>query len=475
MNLARASLKIVVANGISAIAVFVGLAVLARHLSPAQMGAFFLFQTLVGVFSLLADVGIRGAVEKRLSEGRDSGTVLTTALLLKTAVTGIVLIGIYAFRDTLNAYMGAELALWVALGVVLNEASELVIHVLRGELRVGDTAPIEAARHLVWFGVAVPLAIVGFGTLGVVFGFLGGFVVAVSWGVVSWTTTFGRPSIAQARSLLQYSRYNFVSAAGGYIYNWMDVAVLGLFVSNSLIGAYEYAWQITLVASLVARSVATTAFPQLSKWNESDQRSSVESTLTSAMSVGLFVSVPAFFGVVVLADPMLRYLFGADYAVAALVLVILMGEKVLLSVKEILDRALLAVDKPDLVARAVIITVVLNLVLNVALVAQYGIVGAAIATAVAFGVETFLAGRYVSRFVTVRVPYRHLFWYSLGSLVMVLGLVGYQWLVGVNGLVDLLLAILIGFVLYAGTTIAFPEVREQVVLTGLRTLSSGNE
>lgn len=470
MNLARSSLKIFGGQGSSAILVFLGLTFFARHLDPAQMGVFFLFETLVGVFALFSDFGLRGAVEKRMSEGHDRATVLTTAILLKLLLFGVVGAGIYLGRGAISTYTGADLAGVVIIGVLLNEGGKLLLAALRGELRVGDTAILEVGRNLAWVGIGAVLVAFEFGTAGVIVGFLCGLLVLTVWAYQRLSIQFGAPSLAQARSLVVYSRYNFISAVGGYIYNWMDVLMLGFFLSNVFIGAYEYAWRVTILSTLLARAVAMSVFPQFSNWSGRGQSHRIESLMPSVISLGLLISLPAFFGALVFADPILRYVFGPEYAIAKTVLILLMAEKVFLSVKEFFDRALLGLDHPELVAKAVVFTGVLNLVLNLVLIPTIGFVGAAVATAVAFAVETLLLARYLSRFISIHIPYRQVGWYLVASLLMTGAIQLFKLTLGVSNLIELVFGVGIGVCTYGCVILLVPETRDEVVLPGLRAL-----
>ena len=470
MNLTRSSFKLFVSKAGGALVVFVGITVFARELSAGQLGVFFLFQTLLYILTIPADLGIRGGVEKRLSEGLDSGGLLASAIVLKTALLAIVTGGIVLARGAINGYVGTDIAGLLIVALVLWEVAELYIYTVRGELRVGETALLEFGRQAVWIGLGAVLVFAGFGAYGIIYGLIGGAAVVSVWSYHRADTSVGRPSMGHARSLFDYSKYHFVSSIGGRVYEWMDVAVIGFFLTTSFVGVYEVAWQVTLLVLMVSYAIATTIFPQISQWNADAETERIESIVSRAIGVSLALSIPAFVGAAVFAEEILTVVFGAEYAIAGGVLVLLMGEKVFQSANDVFWRSLNAIDQPRLAARATVITIAINLVLNVALVPTHGIVGAAVATTAAAVVNTLLHGIYLARFLEVRVPYRLVGLCIAGSALMGAVLAGVRSVVPVDSLPVLVAEIGLGVLFYAGFALVVPPVRRAIVTPGVDAL-----
>lgn len=463
MNLARSSIQIFVANAASSLIVFLGITFFARELGSYQMGVFFLFQALLGMIAIPADFGIGSGVTKRISEGKSPGSIVSTAILLKALLLIPFIAGIVLVRKPINDYLGAQLALYLVLALVLQESAKLTMQVLKGELRVGEIAGPTFSRKIVYVGVGAILVLMGSGVRGIIYGLFAGFIVMLVWGAWKSSTSLGSPSLGHAKSLFDYSKYAFVSSIGGYFYSWMDVAIIGFFLTQSDVGVYEIAWQVTAVVMLFSRSIATTIFPQVSQWNAVDATKRIEAMLSKAIAPALFVAIPAFFGVVLFSHEILELIFGAEYTAGWLVLIILMGEKVIQSVHIILGRSLQGIDRPDLAAKAGVIAMALNLILNVVLVLKYGIVGAAIATAVSFVVNSFLHAYYLSRFVSIRIPYARIGGSVAASVGMALALYAVESVVAISSLPRLMLFVLLGVTIYGGFALIIPSSRGMII------------
>ena len=463
MDLTRSSLKIFGSKVASAIVSFAGITFFARELAASQLGSFFLFQALLGVLAIPADFGIRGAVEKRISEGKDADAVFTTAILLKLLPLALFVSGIVLLQGVINEYVGASVALFLALALVLQEFSQLGVFVLRGELRVGETALLQFARQAVWVGVGAAFVLSDGGVRGLIVGLLAGFGVILLWGAYKASVGIAAPTVTHARSLVDYSKYNFISSIGGYFYSWMDVAIIGLFLTQADVGAYEVAWRITAVVMLFSQSIATTIFPQVSEWDAADATDRIERLIPRILTPALFFVIPAFFGAVLFSKEILTLLFGTEYAGAWLVLIILMSEKLLQAPHIILGRSLQGVDQPDLAARAGVVAVALNLLLNLVLVWSFGIAGAAIATAISFAVNTLLHAKYLSRFIAIQIPYREIGWCVVASLGMTLVLILARSAVIVDTIPKLVIVVLLGVVVYGSLIIISPTLRSRIL------------
>lgn len=468
MDLDRSTFKLFVARSSRAGLLFAGTLFFARQMGASELGTFFLFQALQGFLTIPADFGIRGALEKRLSEGSNPETMLGSALAFKLIMLLIVSAGILAAGGHVNRYLGEELAVYLVAAVVLNDLARFFIQAIRGELRVEVTAPIEFGRRLIWVGIGAILVTQGFGARGIVIGLVVSGAITLVWAYNRCNTSIGMVTVDDIYSLLNFSKYHFVSSIGGRIYQWMDIAIIGFLLAQSFVGAYEVAWQVTLLVLLLSKSIALSIFPQLSRWDAESATNKIEGTVTKAVGFALYASIPALVGGAIYATEILRFVFGAEYTVAATVLIVLLVEKLFQSFHTIVETSVRALNRPDLAAKATVATIGINLVLSPLLVVSIGFVGAAIATAVSWAVNTALHTWYLSRFISLDLPYRLVGWYAVVSLLMGGGLIVIKSTVPVTGLLILVTQIAVGVAIYVAGSVVVPEIRDEILLPGLR-------
>jgi O-antigen/teichoic acid export membrane protein len=342
---------------------------------------------------------------------------------------------------------------------LLREAAQLTIFVLRGELRVGETAVIKVVRQATWVIIGVLFTGHGFGAIGLIYAFLLSQLCSLILGLQKISIKFGYPSIEHAQSLLEFGKYNAVSSIGGYFYSWMDILIIGIFLTQAHVGAYEVAWKITMVVMLLSNAISTTLFPHISQWDHQDAHSGIETLIPKSIFPPLLIVIPIFFGTLVLSQEILRILFGAEFVFAWLVLIILTGEKIIQSIHVVLGKTLQGIDKPDLAAIATVISIVLNLVLNVILVWKFGIIGAAIATSASFVVNALLHAKYLSNYISIKLPTHKIIWSTLSAIAMTVVILPLKSIIGMNTIFSLLGIIIIGGVCYAMLVLLYPPIR----------------
>jgi len=463
MNPTRAAAKLFSARAGTAVVTFLGITYFARLLNPYAMGIFFLFEALLGFLSVGADLGLTGAIEKRVSENTQPGRYLAAGIILKLIPLSLFMLVVLIFRGAINQYIGAEVAVYLAIALLLQEFGRLTLKTLNAELNVGKTAVLQLSRQVTWVAVGAVLIEFGYGVMGLIYGYLAGFVLMFTWGLYRTSTALKPPARSHARSLFDYSKYNFVSfSLAGYSYSWIDVALIGFFLSQSAVGAYEIAWRVTLLTTLLSEAIGTTIFPQISRWAERGEMKKIEDIITQSITPSVALVIPATFGVWLLGDEILGVVFGSEYATAGLALLILMIEKIFRSVHVIIGHTLQAIDRPDLAARAAVLSILVNMILNLVLIPPFGIVGAAVATATSFIINTVLHGLYLSKFVTVKLPYSEIGWSVVASTVMTAVLLGVTPFVDQTSLIGVILLIGCGTVTYGVILLAWPDIRLRI-------------
>lgn len=467
MDLGRSTLKLLVARTGNALLFFGAITYFTRALAPDRVSIFFLYLALLGLLSIPADLGIRGAMEKRLSEGSDPERTLGSALAFKAVTLPVVCVATLAAGPLIDSELGMPYVELLVAGVVLQELARFYLQAVRGELRVGDTAPIELSRRLVWVGLGVLLVSRGWGPRGILIGHLCGRSVEFLWAFSRCKIGIGRPSLDRIRSLFAFSKYQTITAVGGRVYQWVDVVIIGLLLSNRFVSAYEVAWQVTLLVLLLSKSIELNIFPQISQWDAESSADRIESTISRALGFVMFVSVPALVGAAIYAREVLTLFFGSEYAIASVVLVVLMVEKLFQSYNDIVGTSIRAIDRPDLSARATVISVALNLIASPLLILAIGFEGAALATAGSWFVNAAMQTRYLSRFVDFSYPTSLVGWYAVASVGMAAVLLAVRSVVPVESLPVLLAQIVLGVGVYVALSAVIPTVRSRILSPGV--------
>ncbi|MDB9252931.1 flippase [Halorubrum ezzemoulense] len=463
MDLARSTLKISAAKVGSLLLTFVGTAFFAQELGAKVLGIFFLFQAALGISALPANLGTRIAVEKRMSEGGPADQILGTGIVLKSALlvflTGVILL----FQSHLNRYIGAEVAGLLILAIFFQEFAGLMMNVLQGELRVGEAATLRFVYSVVLVTLGALLVVHGYGVFGLIYSVILGKVIQLLWAIYKTSVGIGRPTITQAHSLIDYAKYSIIPEVDGQVHSWMDVLIIGFLLTQADVGAYEVAWRVAGPVLLLTSAIGTTIFPQISSWSADDTIEPLERLLPKIIVPSVIFVFPALFGGLLLSEEILGLVFGEEFTAAWLALIILLAGKLPRAIRQIAGKSLLGLDRPDLVTHAAIVDIIANLLLNLVLIWQFGIVGAALGTVLSMTLGTIHRTYYLSQFVKIRIPYNELGWCLLSSVAMYGILYMAKSTVEVNSISYLFVFVFTGAALYGVFILLYQPLRVEVV------------
>lgn len=464
MNISKSSLRLFTTNLLNSLLSILGVTFFARELGPSSLGVFFLFQALSMAISVASDIGIAGAVEKRISEGESPGKVTSAAFLLNAVTSALSVLAILLLRDTINEFLGENLAVLLAITIVLQRLSAILVHMLKGELRVGETAELRFGRQVVWIGLGVFLVMEGYGTVGLVYGVISGSLLVCLWGWHKKSSRLELPTTNNVKSLLEYGRFNVVSSVGGLSYEWLDVFFIGVLLTPSHVGVYEVAWRVTKLTLLPVQAVSSFVIPQVSRWSSDDQMKEIADLLPSLLLPALIFVIPAFFGSIILSNDILTVIFGPEFASGGLILILLMGGRIADALYHIVGRTLQGINHPDLAALATFASVIANIFLNAILISKLGIIGAAIATVNSMLLNLLIHLKFLSEYVDVKFPSKELGWSIVSSVVMSVILAALRMNNEIESTVELVILVLLGVVLYVVFVLCNRQIRDRTLV-----------
>jgi O-antigen/teichoic acid export membrane protein len=398
---------------------FLATLLFARELPQATLGTYFLAIAVLSWLEFGSEFGLSTATTKRISERTAPAAYLVAAVLLRTLILAVVVGVMVLARPLLNDYLGRDLALVLVVMLVAKSAYFLAITALRGQHRVATAAGLELGGQGTRALVQSAFVLAGAGLVGLLVGYIAAFSLVALVGGALLVRHHGVtvPSRKHFERLLAFMQYSWLRTLKTRTSAWMDTIVLGFFVSNSLIAVYEISWNIAVVFALASQSIATALFPTLSEQATEESLDTVRSMLDGGMVFAGVFSIPGVTGAALLGPEVLR-LYGPEYTIGGTVLALLAFSSLFSSYEGILQTALDAVNRPDLSFRANLLYIGANVVGNVVLAWQFGMVGAAVATASAMGLSLAYSFYALRTTIDITVPVGELARQVLATAVM---------------------------------------------------------
>jgi len=433
----------------------------ARTLGQAALGIYFTFEAVINVLGLLSRFGITTAVEKRISEAATrNDEYLTGALTLATLPLVVVICAAVLLSGQIDAYVGAAATLALVAGLVSTNYSSVLLAALRAEGRVAESATLELAAEAVRVVVSFTLLFEGVGVSSLIYGFVAGMAMRAILAGVVLNAGLDVPSRETFVSLASFSRYTIVSNVSGLAYSWLDTLLLSYLLTKSVVGVYESAWKISVVALMASTALGTALFPAFSRWFSEGRVEYIEDAITEALTFTLVLVVPATVGAFLLGGDIMRIVY--HFSTGGAVLAVLVGEKLFQGTVEVLQRALLGIDEARSVFYINVSTLATNVVLNVALISSMGAIGAAVATMTCSFVGLGLTTWRLHPHLSIRPNWRALSWEVVAALVMGGAIVALDHIVQPASLPTLLFVVAAGAGIYGGLVLLNADIRSSV-------------
>jgi O-antigen/teichoic acid export membrane protein len=302
------------ARGVTEVVALLQTVVLARLLTPLEVGVFTAGTVLTAFLGNFAEGGMRAGLvhrERGLADAAETvfrGTLVTGMLMSLAALALAPVIG-FAFGDSTAAMVAAVTSGALVLHALTNVPEAMLqrqFSVLR-RLVVGPTITISFAV------TSVTLAALGWGVWSLVAGTYvshAAWVVSV-WAISDWRPGRGRASWGQWRRLARYGLPLVVGTVGARTQQLVESVVVGRALGTSALGFYRYGMRISRIpVNATLEIVATALFPAFARiagdaerLRSSFQRALVSVTVFAAAVSGLIVAVGEPAVVVLLGEP----------------------------------------------------------------------------------------------------------------------------------------------------------------------------
>jgi stage V sporulation protein B len=373
------------------VAALFGVQVLAaRVLGPAPLAAAAVGQTVGMIAALVANGGLNIAAIYILQRERETWIELVpkfSALLVAACALSIVIVIVVG--PAILGWAIGDTEPWLILASAILAASMIAFEV-SGALLLGlDRSDAYARVELLRGGgtlAAVAILLLGpsASESGFVVGLGLGYAMAAALGLLTTRRT-GVPigprfDPAFSRVALGFGLRGQVGNVLQFLGVRLDLLIVPALLDLRAAGIYVVAVRTADAVGQVATAVSALVFPRVA--GHADPRSTDFTERTTRMTL-VAVAIPAFV-IGIGAEPILRVLYGDVYAGGTTALLVLLVAMVPLSLTRIIAADLKGRGRPGLVSWASLLAAAATVVLDLLLVPPFGIVGAAIASLLAY-------------------------------------------------------------------------------------------
>ena len=370
-------------------------------LSQSEYGLLGSAVAVLGVAQLFGDLGIGKAAARYVTEYREKDPgqvphVLRAAMTFRVVAVVIVGGAFLAFADPIAELVGQPAVaplLRIGAGyVAVHSLFTFSMVLFQGYNRVNYSAAIRAVGTV----GRLLLAVAGVVLLGGAVGAMAGYVIGYGVGAVAGlgllyakcyrgTERADRAEAGLARRVLRYSVPLTATRGANVLDKRVDTILVGYFMNPVAVSYYYLAKQVVGFIQTPAASLGFTISPTYGEEKAGGDTDRAARLYETTLRHVLLLYVPAGAGMVLTAEPAIRLIFGEQWVPAAPVLQVFAGFVVLQAIAYITSDALDFLGRATERAYAKGVTSIANFLLNLVLIPEYGVVGAAAATVVTFG------------------------------------------------------------------------------------------
>ncbi len=183
------------------------------------------------------------------------------------------------------------------------------------------------------------------------------------------------------KSLLQVGFPLLLSGAMFMIMSWADVLILSYFRPESEVGVYSIAYKVSILITIPLFAINSMAGPKFSQFKGAGDMKNLLKVAKQSAKLNFITSFPIFVGVMALAG-FLMNLFGDEFAGGtSLLYVLALGQLYNASCGSVLNLLNMTGHERK-VQRIIVISTLVNLILNILVAGEYGAMGVSITTAI---------------------------------------------------------------------------------------------
>jgi len=434
-------------------------------LTPEEYGELSFALAVLGGVTILATLGLPKSAARYVTEFAEDSPELVPHVVRRSLR---YLLGFTVVVALATATIGAPIATRLGAGSVVSLLGIGALYICARSLTAYVRQLFQGFNSVRWSGVVgvvsglsrlgfvAAFVWLGFGVAGALAGYVAALLLAsVVGGVVLYRRFYSTfdgapdPDASISRRILEYSVPLTATRGANVIDKKVDTMLVGIIVDMTAVGFYTIGKSVSDFVSMPASSIGYTISPALGEQRSKGSEERAARVYEVTLRYVLLAYVPAVAGLVLVAEPTIRYVFGEAYLGAVPVVQVFSLFILVNAVNKVTSDGLDYLGRAR--SRAVVKTAMAfgNAGLNLLLIPMMGVVGAAVATVVTFSLYTAANVYIIDQELSIafdRIAR------AVGAAVLLTAVMsGAVWLVlpYVSGIATLIGAVLLGVVVWA--------------------------
>lgn len=370
---------------ISFILIFFYTIYIARYLGAEGYGVFTFALAFSGIFSIMTDLGLSTLTVREVARDKKlASKYLGNAFLIKLILSFFTFV-IIAIVINMIEYSQEIIYVvyFISMSTILISLNGIFYSIFQAyeKLEYQSLGQIVSSLTMflgVWVGIFLGFDVVGFSLL-----FLFSNFIVLVYTIIISAWKFLIPKIEYDnhfwKSILIESLPFGLTGISVVIYTFIDSIMLTIIQGTEVVGWYNAAYKLVLFLLFIPSTINIAVFPAMSKLHISSL-DSLRLINEKYFKFMIIIGIPICFGISILADRIILLIFGIEYIPSIFALQILVWTIAFTFARASFVKLLEATDKQIILSKITWITVIVNILLNLALIPNFSFIGASIAT-----------------------------------------------------------------------------------------------
>jgi len=357
----------------------------ARYLGVENFGILSLSIAITGIFVIFADLGLSTLTIREVSRNKSlSNKYLVNFGSLKVFLAFLTFFLVFLTVNILNYPHQIQLVIYImTLSVIFTSFAGLVSSIFQAYekmeyMSIGIIFNSVLLFVGVMFVIHYQLNVLAFAVVYAISSFalllLYIIICTKKFVLPSWNIDF-----TFLRQNLKYALPFGITSVFVNIYYWIDSLMLSIMVGNEAVGIYNAAYRLILVILFIPSVLNTAIFPAMSQFYVTSKES-LKFAYEKYFKYMAILGIPLGIGTTFLASRIILLIYGVEYVNSVIALQILIWSSVIIFISGASARLLEASNKQIIITKIAAICAIVNIIMNLVLIPQYGYIGASFVT-----------------------------------------------------------------------------------------------
>ncbi len=391
--------------------------VLARLLGAEGSGIYFLAFTIVLIIATIGRVGMENALVRfiaaNVSAGRPGKVLGVYQKAMRYSLTAAILLStlLFLFAPLMSQRLFNKPALEqplavMALAVVPLALLTLHAYALQGLKKIAASVSVQSIVVPLLTCLIALLFVPAYGIDAAVWGYLLAIVVTLTIGRWLWqrvTSSFNTyPAEFDSKELMASSMPLFGVVLMNMVITWSPMLFLGVWESSENLGIYSAANRTAMLTSFVLVAVNSIAAPQFATLYQQGDMQALGVVARNSAKIMVVLATPVLLLFLLFPEWVLS-IFGEEFKQGAVVLMILAIGQFLNVATGSVGQLLSMAGCEKQLRMLFMIVVCVSLFMNFTLIYKFGVLGAAVSSAVSVSAAGLLGVYFAWKYLKVRV------------------------------------------------------------------------